>query len=258
MASETFLSTGSLSPWSMWLKAWISPVSRPRSSVLAPASSSALRGSVSSTCSTPSVARIAIFLPSSLPMSVPFRSGALGLGYRRADSAKRARLARVRPVPAGAQVGTSAGYRTEPIQGETDGDSPLRRPGHPGRREHRDARAHRRDAQEGLLDGDRDGDELHRQLDQPRRRAGPGDHRVAAAGHHRGARACAAVRAAHQGALRRRPGSLEFAAEQSYLQPPDEQTDIVHVIKGVIEAETGAIEHYNALIDATDQPDPVT
>ena len=54
------------------------------------------------------------------------------------------------------------------------------------------------------------------------------------------------------------PGSLEFAAEQSYLQPPDEQTDIVHVIKGVIEAETGAIEHYNALIDATDETDPVT
>jgi bacterioferritin len=54
------------------------------------------------------------------------------------------------------------------------------------------------------------------------------------------------------------PGSLEFSAEQSYLQPPDEQTDIVHVIKGVIEAETGAIEHYNALIEATDQTDPVT
>src|SRR5947208_9350570 len=41
------------------------------------------------------------------------------------------------------------------------------------------------------------------------------------------------------------PGSLEFGAEQSYLQPPEHQTDIVHVIKGVIEAETGAIEHYN-------------
>jgi bacterioferritin len=54
------------------------------------------------------------------------------------------------------------------------------------------------------------------------------------------------------------PGSLEFNAEQSYLQPPEEQTDIVHVIKGVIEAETGAIEHYNAIIDATDETDPVT
>src|SRR3954447_24123404 len=29
------------------------------------------------------------------------------------------------------------------------------------------------------------------------------------------------------------PGSSEFAAEQTFLQPPDEQTDIVHVIKGV-------------------------
>ena len=54
------------------------------------------------------------------------------------------------------------------------------------------------------------------------------------------------------------PGSLAFEAEQSYLQPPDEQTDIVHVIKGVIEAETGAIEHYNAIIGATDETDPVT
>jgi bacterioferritin len=54
------------------------------------------------------------------------------------------------------------------------------------------------------------------------------------------------------------PGSLEFSAEQSYLQPPDQQTDIVHVIKGVIEAETGAIEHYNRIVDFTDQIDPVT
>jgi bacterioferritin len=54
------------------------------------------------------------------------------------------------------------------------------------------------------------------------------------------------------------PGSLDFTAEQSYLQPPEHQTDIVHVIKGVIEAETGAIEHYNRIIQETDQIDPVT
>jgi bacterioferritin len=54
------------------------------------------------------------------------------------------------------------------------------------------------------------------------------------------------------------PGSLDFAAEQSYLQPPEHQTDIVHVIKGVIEAETGAIEHYNTIIEATEEDDPVT
>ena len=54
------------------------------------------------------------------------------------------------------------------------------------------------------------------------------------------------------------PGSLEFSAEQSYLQPPEHQTDIVHVIKGVIEAETGAIEHYNRIIEVTDGEDYVT
>jgi bacterioferritin len=54
------------------------------------------------------------------------------------------------------------------------------------------------------------------------------------------------------------PGSLDFSAEQSYLQPPDEQTDIVHVIKGVIEAETGAIDHYNKIIEFCDGLDLVT
>jgi bacterioferritin len=54
------------------------------------------------------------------------------------------------------------------------------------------------------------------------------------------------------------PGSLAFSPEQTYLQPPEVQTDIVHIIRGVIEAETGAIEHYNALIRATDGIDPVT
>jgi bacterioferritin len=54
------------------------------------------------------------------------------------------------------------------------------------------------------------------------------------------------------------PGSLEFTAQQSYLQPPDHQTDIVHIIKGVIEAETGAIEHYNRIIELTDGIDYVT
>jgi bacterioferritin len=54
------------------------------------------------------------------------------------------------------------------------------------------------------------------------------------------------------------PGSLEFKAEQSYLQPPEEQTDIVHVIKGVIEAESGAIEHYNRIIEFCEGRDPVT
>ena len=54
------------------------------------------------------------------------------------------------------------------------------------------------------------------------------------------------------------PGSLDFKAEQDYLQPPGEQTDIVHVIKGVIEAESGAIEHYNKIIEFCEGRDPVT
>jgi bacterioferritin len=54
------------------------------------------------------------------------------------------------------------------------------------------------------------------------------------------------------------PGSLDFNAEQSYLQPPDDQVDIVHVIKGVIEAESGAIEHYNQIIEYCEGKDPVT
>jgi bacterioferritin len=54
------------------------------------------------------------------------------------------------------------------------------------------------------------------------------------------------------------PGSLAFAAEQSFLQPPDDQVDIVHVIKGVIEAEAGAIEHYSRIVEETDGVDPVT
>jgi bacterioferritin len=54
------------------------------------------------------------------------------------------------------------------------------------------------------------------------------------------------------------PGSLEFRAEQTFLQPAAEQTDVVHVIKGVIEAETGAIEHYSKIVEFCDGVDLVT
>ena len=54
------------------------------------------------------------------------------------------------------------------------------------------------------------------------------------------------------------PSSVEFTPEQTYLAPAEHQTDVVHVIKGVIEAETGAIEHYNAIIEFTEGKDPVT
>jgi len=54
------------------------------------------------------------------------------------------------------------------------------------------------------------------------------------------------------------PGSMDFKAEQRFLQPPEEQTDVVHVIKGVIDAETSAIELYTRIVDETDEVDPVT
>jgi bacterioferritin len=54
------------------------------------------------------------------------------------------------------------------------------------------------------------------------------------------------------------PGSMDFEAEQAYLQPPEEQIDVVHVIKGVIEAERGAIEHYTRIVEVTEGADPVT
>ena len=54
------------------------------------------------------------------------------------------------------------------------------------------------------------------------------------------------------------PGSEGFSPEQSFLQPPEEQTDVIHVIRGVIKAETGAIEHYTRIVEVTDGVDPVT
>lgn len=54
------------------------------------------------------------------------------------------------------------------------------------------------------------------------------------------------------------PGSMEFRPDQTYLQPAEDPRDIVHVIKGVIEAEAGAISYYSDLIQATDGVDPVT
>jgi bacterioferritin len=54
------------------------------------------------------------------------------------------------------------------------------------------------------------------------------------------------------------PGSMEFKAAQASLQPPKDQTDVVSVIRGVIEAEQGAIDHYMKLIKACDGVDYVT
>lgn len=53
------------------------------------------------------------------------------------------------------------------------------------------------------------------------------------------------------------PGSLDFSAEQTSLQPGD-GADVAAVIRGVIEAEAGAIAHYNRIIEACDGVDWVT
>ncbi len=54
------------------------------------------------------------------------------------------------------------------------------------------------------------------------------------------------------------PGSMDFKAVQEKLQPAEDQIDVVHVIKGVIDAEDGAIEHYTRIIKETEEVDPVT
>ena len=54
------------------------------------------------------------------------------------------------------------------------------------------------------------------------------------------------------------PGSMQFKAEQKSLQPSQDTTDVVHVIKGVIEAEQGAIDHYMKTIRACEGVDFVT
>lgn len=45
------------------------------------------------------------------------------------------------------------------------------------------------------------------------------------------------------------PGSMQFTPGQRSLQPPQQTTDVTSVIRGVIEAENAAIEHYGKLIE---------
>jgi bacterioferritin len=54
------------------------------------------------------------------------------------------------------------------------------------------------------------------------------------------------------------PGSMDFKATQTFLQPPEDQLDIPHVIRGVIDAEDGAIQHYTRIVEFTEGIDPVT
>src|SRR6266436_6310609 len=44
------------------------------------------------------------------------------------------------------------------------------------------------------------------------------------------------------------PGSLKLEMTQRYMQPPEDTTDLVSIIKGVIRAEEEAINQYNAII----------
>lgn len=54
------------------------------------------------------------------------------------------------------------------------------------------------------------------------------------------------------------PGSLAFKPEQTALQPPEDTTDVLAAIHGVIEAEDCAIEQYNKIIRLCDGKDYVT
>jgi bacterioferritin len=55
------------------------------------------------------------------------------------------------------------------------------------------------------------------------------------------------------------PGSAEFEANQMSLQPPEDSTDVISVIEGVLDAEEDAISTYRDLIDAAEEAnDPVT
>jgi bacterioferritin len=54
------------------------------------------------------------------------------------------------------------------------------------------------------------------------------------------------------------PGSLQFKPDQKTLQPSGDTSDVTAVIRGVIDAELGAIAHYNKLIQVCDGVDYVT
>lgn len=54
------------------------------------------------------------------------------------------------------------------------------------------------------------------------------------------------------------PGSLDLPRNQKFMQPTKDSTDVVTIIKGVIEAEEGAIAQYNKIIKLCDGTDYVT
>jgi bacterioferritin len=54
------------------------------------------------------------------------------------------------------------------------------------------------------------------------------------------------------------PGSMTLKMTQKGLQPQDDTTDVVDVIRGVLAAEEEAIEQYRSIIKLTDGEDYVT
>jgi bacterioferritin len=54
------------------------------------------------------------------------------------------------------------------------------------------------------------------------------------------------------------PGSLALERSQQYLQPTNDTTDLVSLIKGVVQAEESAIAQYNKIIKLCDGRDYVT
>lgn len=57
----------------------------------------------------------------------------------------------------------------------------------------------------------------------------------------------------------RPPASAEFEMRQESLQPPTDSTDVLAVIRGVLDAEEDAIATYRSLINAAvEADDPVT
>ena len=54
------------------------------------------------------------------------------------------------------------------------------------------------------------------------------------------------------------PGSMDLKRDQKFLQPPKDSTDLITVIKGVIQAEDGAVTQYEKIIKLCDQVDFVT
>lgn len=54
------------------------------------------------------------------------------------------------------------------------------------------------------------------------------------------------------------PGSLELEFDQRTMQPPEDPTDAIAIVRGVLAAEETAIEHYKRIIQLAGADDPVT